>query len=88
MPEAKVAILPKLGETSAADVVLMPVSTFLVTADPLEVTEGLIKEAIENNEDLSLVGSGNTVSGWGEALLKKTKKKNNLNSNTVRNLRC
>ena len=55
--------MPKLGETSAADVVLMPVSTFLVTADPLEVTEGLIKEAIENNEDLSLVGSGNTVSG-------------------------
>ena len=50
---------------AAVGAAVVPVSTFLLIAEPLEVTEGLINEAIENREGLSLVGSDNTVSGCG-----------------------
>ena len=51
--------------SAAAVAAVVPVSTFLLIAELLEVTEGLIKEAIEKSDGLSLVGSGNTVSGCG-----------------------
>ena len=64
----KLILLRLGGVTSAGAAVgaaVVPVSTLLLIAEPLEVTEGLINEAIENSEGLSLVGSGNTVSGCG-----------------------
>ena len=50
---------------AAVGAAVVPVSTLLLIAEPLEVTEGLINEAIENREGLSLVGSDNTVSRCG-----------------------
>ena len=65
---AREAMLPRLGVTSAT-VGELPVINGLGVMELLEVTEGLISDAIENKDALSLPWSGKTVSMLGESSL-------------------